>query len=101
MIDLAGPSPLSHLHAEQLDQLSFHIGKTISSEVKTDSIDMILSNEKTMESLVSLNPAEYLSQRNKTLVGFLSGISKLPLNQATEHVGRVREGGESPSGIRE
>ena len=83
IIDLAGPFPLSHLHAEQLDQLSFHIGKTISSEVKTDS--MILSNEKTMESLVSLNPAEYLSQRNKTLVGFLSGISKLPLNQATEH----------------
>ena len=83
VIDLADPSTLLLLTTDQLNLLSFHIGKTISSQVRTDGI--VLSNEKTMESLLCLEPSNYLAERNETLVGFFSGICNSSLDEMTEN----------------
>jgi hypothetical protein len=52
--------------------LAFHLARLESQKLKTDS--MLLSNNKNLDTMLNIDPVQYLTERNSTVVQFLLGI---------------------------
>ena len=64
---------IDSLSNDELRDLMYRIGQKISVDVRSDAIKA--SQQNSLQDFLTINPVEYVQERNAVLVGFLMGIA--------------------------